>query len=111
MGGGTGAPTARPVPTIAIHGTADRTVAPANAVRLTAPLGAGAPKPRRRTQSFGGRRVTVTTVAAHDGHARAEHWQVDALAHAWSGGQPGGSHTDTAGPDASAAMVRFFLGA
>ncbi len=108
MAQGGGAPVARPVPAIVIHGTADRTVNPRNGDRIAAPIGEGPPRLRRAIRTLGGRRTTVTRIPAHDGHARAEHWAIEGLGHAWSGGDPAGSHTDAAGPDASAAMVRFF---
>ncbi len=39
-----------------------------------------------------------------------EYWQVDELAHAWSGGAPDGSFSDPRGPRASTEMWRFFSG-
>jgi poly(3-hydroxybutyrate) depolymerase len=37
-----------------------------------------------------------------------ELWRIDGLAHAWSGGRPGGSYSDPAGPRAATVMWNFF---
>jgi poly(hydroxyalkanoate) depolymerase family esterase len=109
-----GAPaTASGVPLIVIHGDRDTIVAPVNAEKLIAA------------------RVAVGDVTGHDrpttihgdsGHpyTRTVHHNADGLAvaeslivhdgqHAWYGGSPAGSYTDSQAPDSSAEMIRFFL--
>ena len=44
-----------------------------------------------------------------DGRPVAEQWLVEGGGHAWFGGDPRGSFTQTVGLDASRVMVRFFL--
>ena len=44
-----------------------------------------------------------------DGTHGIECWMIEGAQHAWSGGHPSGSYTDPRGPNASEAMVRFFL--
>jgi len=55
------------------------------------------------------RRCTQSTWRNREGRAVAEHWVVHGAGHAWSGGNPRGSHTDATGPSASGEMLRFFL--
>lgn len=112
--GGAPASTGR-VPLFVVHGSADSTVAPVNGDRILAAAdadllvgertvdqvpGAGGVRAFRRTRLL--RRDADRSVAA-------EHWLVDGLGHAWSGGSTAGSYTDPQGPDASTAMLSFFL--
>ena len=114
-------PPARQVPTIAFHGDRDTTVNPRHGAHIIAaalrPSGAGRPV----TGPWATPEVTemhpadghgYTRHVHRDGHGRpvAERWQVHGMGHAWSGGSARGSHADPAGPDASAAMLAFFLG-
>ena len=99
---GTGA-RALSAPSIVFHGTADPTVAAVNGDRLAADM-QGA---MRRQVTEGGRGCTVTEGLSGEGHP-LEYWRIDGARHAWSGGDPTGSHTDGQGPDASAEMMRFF---
>lgn len=99
---------ALPVPAIVFHGSADRTVAPANGAAIAMAARTGA-RPRRRIVQEGGRQVTITRIETATGGSAGEFWQIDGLGHAWSGGNAAGSHTDPKGPDASAEMMRFFL--
>jgi poly(hydroxyalkanoate) depolymerase family esterase len=97
---------------IVVHGTADRTVDASNGRalydRADAALGAGARRASRREDGDGRRGATVLRSDGADG-AAAELWLVDGAGHAWAGGDAAGSWTDPAGPDATAAMLRFFL--
>jgi poly(hydroxyalkanoate) depolymerase family esterase len=109
-----GAPRAR-VPAIVFHGDADTTVHPRNGEGVIdqsigathAGTAADGTVSIERGISAGGRHFT-RTVHRHGDRVRAEHWISHGAAHAWSGGDPTGSHTDPGGPDASAQMLRFF---
>ena len=56
-----------------------------------------------------GRKYTRITQADSSGKPALEHWLVHGAGHAWSGGSVNGSYTDPRGPDATRAMLRFFL--
>jgi poly(3-hydroxybutyrate) depolymerase len=113
---------ARVVPAMVIHGSADPIVAPVNGrealvaamtANALAEPGAPAADPRRpdRVEAgrvSGGRSYTRSTWLDDRGRPRHVALEVDGMGHAWSGGTRGGSHTDPAGPDASAELWRFF---
>jgi poly(hydroxyalkanoate) depolymerase family esterase len=105
------------MPTIVFHGDRDTTVdvgngsaivdrAVTNAERDVGPLR----KAIREGRSGDGRPYTATTYRASRTASFVEYWVLHGAGHAWSGGFPEGSFTDALGPDASAEMVRFFLG-
>jgi poly(hydroxyalkanoate) depolymerase family esterase len=97
---------AQPRALIVFHGDQDATVAPANAAAL---IGHGlTPAPAVRGQVPGGRAYTRICYQDATGATVAERWMVHQGGHTWSGGVPGGSYTDPAGPDASAELIRFF---
>ena len=109
----------RAIPLILFQGDADTIVHPCNAKDLvrqwTAAVGPGtaagtAPAVMvRQGQAASGR--TYTCASYHDGGGQTvvEQWTIHGAGHAWSGGSPGGSYTDSDGPDASREFVRFFL--
>ncbi len=109
MGSGGRAGVALAVPAIVFHGTADRTVAFANAAALL-PGGKLPSDASHRRDRIGGRQVSVATVTIPGQSHPSELWEVADLGHAWSGGDAAGSYADPVGPDATAEMMRFFSG-
>jgi poly(hydroxyalkanoate) depolymerase family esterase len=100
------------VRTIVFHGMSDQTVHPSNAETILADARASLAGPLRETHYdgfMGGRAYTRSVITTASGVPHIEHWAIDGLGHAWSGGSPEGSHTDSNGPDASREMLRFFL--
>jgi poly(hydroxyalkanoate) depolymerase family esterase len=103
------APAAR---AIVLHGTADSTVHPRNGHEIVAQALEAGPVQTVQTEDRGqaaGRSYTRRVTVDEAGIALIEHWEIDGLGHAWSGGSPDGSYTDSQGPDASAEIIRFFL--
>lgn len=103
------------MPTIVIHGTADRTVAVDNGRAIVddaivagsgaRPLQAGASE----RAAVNGRDTVRTEYRDDEGRVWVEHVEIDGAGHAWSGGDPSGSHTDAKGPDASQLILQFCL--
>jgi poly(3-hydroxybutyrate) depolymerase len=98
--------------TIVLHGTADTTVHPSNSDKIARDVLDRSLRMIIDTTTSGetgGRSWTRLVVTAQNDAAVLEQWTIVGLGYAWSGGSPKGSFADTAGPDASAQMVRFFL--
>jgi poly(hydroxyalkanoate) depolymerase family esterase len=112
-GGTAGAGAGRAVPTIVFHGDRDTTVNPRNAALVMAEAEArtGAPLTASVEPGAvpGGHAYERILQRLPDGRTAHEQWVVHGAGHAWSGGRAEGSFTDPRGPDASAAMLRFFL--
>jgi poly(hydroxyalkanoate) depolymerase family esterase len=103
---------------IVFHGDRDSVVAPVNADRLIAsrlaalPAAATGPASAPTITHGAGEGEHRHTRAVHRdsaGRVVAEKWTVHGAGHAWSGGHPSGTYTDSRGPDASREMIRFFL--
>ena len=101
------------VPVITFHGDRDSTVAEINAREIVAAAsrdtGVKLTTSSETGRSAGGRAWTRTLSRDAQGNLLIEQWTIAGAGHAWSGGNAAGSYTDPAGPDASRAMLRFFL--
>ena len=101
--------------TIVFHGANDTTVNVQNGAAIaeavtTSSRGSELRLERHSGRSADGRAYERTVYLDAAGRAVVEHWLISQAGHAWSGGSAKGSFTDAAGPDASAEMIRFFLG-
>lgn len=100
------------MPTIIFQGNEDKIVSPRNA-RFVAIRAAEPYSGLRSTEARGrirdGHSYVKATHRVGQGRPAIEHWLVMGSGHAWSGGSRAGRFVDPAGPDASRAMVRFFL--
>jgi poly(hydroxyalkanoate) depolymerase family esterase len=105
-------PNGKAVRSIVFHGSADAVVHPSNGDRIARDVsdrGTGQTIESERQETRSGRQVTWTITSRPNGTTELEYWVIKGLGHAWSGGQPVGSHTDPKGPNASAEMIRFFF--
>ncbi|GGE06286.1 esterase [Aureimonas endophytica] len=97
------------VPAIVFHGVRDTTVHPANGDRIAGLDTERQDRAETVTGTVNGRAFTRIRRPAQGSNPAMEHWRVEGLGHAWSGGDAAGSYADPAGPDASREMLRFFL--
>jgi poly(hydroxyalkanoate) depolymerase family esterase len=111
------------MPTIVFHGRADQTVHPDNSDQIVAAAlmtlqscglalqkAEHSPAARQVDRPASDTRDTLQTVyRTACGKSFLEYWSVNAGPHAWSGGSAAGSFTDPHGPNASRAMLAFFL--
>jgi poly(hydroxyalkanoate) depolymerase family esterase len=96
--------------TIVFHGDADRVVHPSNAAKIVeAHARTGDSVERTKERSPASRAYTREVARDKTGAAVLERWLIHGSGHAWSGGSPDGTFTDPQGPDASRAILRFFL--
>ena len=115
-GGANGAAIGRlpyPIPTMVVHGDADRTVARVCGEQVLAQWMAangvtGPPDSTVRGRVPGGHAFTRSRWTDRRGAPVHERLIVEGMGHAWSGGTAGASHTDPRGPDATAAILAFF---
>jgi poly(hydroxyalkanoate) depolymerase family esterase len=102
----------RAIPTIVFHGDLDTTVHSRNSLQAIVQARPAADDRGTDTVEKGeqnGRRYTRTLHTDASGRLALEHWLVHGCGHTWSGGSRTGSFVDPRGPDASRAMLKFFL--
>lgn len=101
------------VPVITFHGDCDPTVHPINSEEIVATAAAQSGTPLTSRTEYGnttdGRKFERKMSTDGVGRILIEQWTIKGAGHAWSGGNGLGSYTDPAGPDASRAMIDFFL--
>jgi poly(hydroxyalkanoate) depolymerase family esterase len=98
------------IPTIVFHGDQDAIVHPRNGNHFIAPEWTDKlQKQVHRGQVPGGHSYTRIVHADASGRVMFERWEIHGAGHAWAGGSPAGSFTDSRGPDAAREMLRFFL--
>jgi poly(hydroxyalkanoate) depolymerase family esterase len=103
------APSAGAPPVIVFHGDQDQTVHPINGQQIVAARADATTLESERRRVEDGREYTHHVYRDADGRVQVEHWVVHGAGHAWSGGHPSGSYTDSRGPDATDEMLRFFF--
>ncbi len=105
----------RPLPTIVVHGDADRTVNPVNAEHVLAQamdadgrFDLRRPGSASREDPNGQRAATTARWTDSEDRVVYERVIVEGMGHAWAGGAAGFAHTDPRGPDAAERIWRFF---
>ncbi len=115
--------TTRVIPTIVYQGSSDIVVHPINGNQVTQQwmrtdqltsngtykAEFGNPSSTENEQVPFGHSYNVFRWNDSYGYEQQEYWKIDGMGHAWSGGSPDNSYTDPSGPNASLAMVQFFM--
>ena len=102
----------KPMPSMILQGSKDPSVAPGNATLLAQQWRvangiADSIAPHRMDQA--GHYPVQQSSWRVKGKPVVELWMIEGLAHAWSGGAKEGTYTDEKGPNASEAIVGFFV--
>jgi poly(hydroxyalkanoate) depolymerase family esterase len=98
------------LPTIVFHGDRDRTVHLSNSDGIVASNRSSELLSSIETGQAGdGHAYSRQTFRDEAGGVQLERWTIHGAGHAWSGGNASFPYADPAGPDATAAMMDFFL--